>query len=107
MSRAPGPWEYRPHPHDDWGFVRASNDQLVAVARHGLTHEPDYDAHRAAGTDPYEDNGRLIAATLDLLAALRDALANPCECGGDCGPHFACWRTTARAAIAKAEGTTP
>jgi hypothetical protein len=74
-AHAPGPWEYRTLPHDDWGTVRASNGPIVALARGGTWDEIDADAHRAAGTDPYEANGRLIAAAPALLSTLRGCAA--------------------------------
>lgn len=54
---APGPWRYRPHPHDDWGWVRGPDDRLVARAS-----GPD----QVGGGDPHEGTGRLIAAARDL-----------------------------------------
>jgi hypothetical protein len=71
IAHTPGPWLYRPCPHDDWGYVRSQDDSLVAVARAGrAVSEEEYAAHRRAKTDPYEPNARLITAAPDLLAAL-------------------------------------
>jgi hypothetical protein len=104
-AHIPGPWQYRTLPHDDWGTVHASNGPIVAHALSGSWDVIDYDAHRTAGTDPYEANARLIAAAPDLLAALKRLLAtiNP----GNADEHAVgcnCVIHEARAAIAKATG---
>ncbi len=69
--------------------LTAERDQLFA------------DYHRiAAGHDEMHEQRDDARDTIARLReALRDALAKPCECGGDCGPQFACWRTKARAAL--------
>jgi hypothetical protein len=72
----PGPWQYRPHKYDDWGWVRGGVPDedgylpLVACARSGAFDATDYPAHRSNKTDPFEANARLIAAAPDMLAAL-------------------------------------
>lgn len=77
----PGPWEYRPREHDDWGEVRGAADAngvrwLVARATAGgPTDDASRARHRESRTDPYEVNGRLIAAAPDLYEALTDMLA--------------------------------
>lgn len=72
----PGPWEYRPREHDDWGLIRGGVDVFgdggggppVAVSR-PVWHDYDFDAHRRAGTDPMERNGRFI---VELVNAYRE-----------------------------------
>lgn len=68
-----GPWLYRPQPYDDWGSVRNGDGYLVAVAANPSISEHQYAEHRAARTDPYEANARLIAAAPELVEALRTA----------------------------------
>lgn len=72
----PGPWEYRPREYDDWGLIRGSREVFgdgdggppVASAK-PRWHDYDFDAHRQAGTDPMEANGRFI---VELVNAYRD-----------------------------------
>jgi len=71
----PGPWHYRPDGYDDWGIVRASNEvgrligPIICQARDPeATDECTLAKHRAAKTDPWEANARLIAAAPDGLA---------------------------------------
>jgi hypothetical protein len=72
-----GWWLYRPDEFDDWGFIRADvRGPLVACARAGRGSAIEDDEHRRAGTDPYEPNGRFIAAAANGIAPLAaDALA--------------------------------
>lgn len=72
----PGPWLYRPNPKtDDWGRVRAALPDIgdgagwtVAYAHAGRpVSEAELQECRERGIDPFEDNGRLIAAAQDLL----------------------------------------
>lgn len=76
----PGPWQYRPHKYDDWGWVRGgtADDEgsfpLVACARSGSFEATDYAKHRAEKTDPFEANARLIAEAPVLLAELKNLL---------------------------------
>lgn len=66
----PGPWLYRPRPHDDWGWVIAG-DAVLCQAR-----DPDkLDAetlahHREKGRDPWEANARFIAWCREGVPAL-------------------------------------
>ena len=75
-----GPWQYRPDPCDDWGFIRAPNETpnrmgwIPAVARAGRDiTEAEYSEHRRNGTDPYGPNAALIVALVNNAAALLDA----------------------------------
>jgi len=77
-EHTPGPWLYRPHRYDDWGWIRAqpeSDDSvgpLIACAKSGKYMDlAELDVHRANKTDPYEANARMIAAAPDMLAALK------------------------------------
>lgn len=72
-----GPWAYRPNRLDDWGLIRGGqrpDDHIgqcwppVASSR-ALWGYDDFDAHRAAGTDPMEPNGRFI---VELVNAYRE-----------------------------------
>jgi hypothetical protein len=75
----PGPWEYRPEPYDDWGFIRGPKKQsdligayrpIAAIARDSDVTSADMDAHRFAGTDPYQANGQLIVTAVNALPGL-------------------------------------
>jgi len=67
---SPRPWVYRPHKHDDWGFIR-SGEHLVAISR-DISYPPpkSYDDHRRDGTDPYEANAKLIIAAVNNFERL-------------------------------------
>jgi hypothetical protein len=66
-----GPWAYRPREDDDWGVVRGPDGRLVASAKAGRdVSQDEYAEHRQNGTDPYEDNARLIAAAPMMYEAL-------------------------------------
>ena len=73
-----GPWLYRPDKYDDWGIIRGGVVQSEhigpihpAVARSNAAwgQLDNFDAHRAAGTDPMEPNGRFI---VELVNAYRE-----------------------------------
>lgn len=67
----PGEWQYKPHEFDDWGTIRTSVTPGFFVARsYGNGPRDDDAAHRRAGTDPYEPNGRAIVAAVRLLRAV-------------------------------------
>lgn len=73
-AATPGPWAYRPEHLDDWGYIRSTvidnpvlKGKVVATTR-GDGHET-FDAHREAGTDPYEPNGRFIVALVNAYRA--------------------------------------
>lgn len=83
-EHTPTPWEYRPHRHDDWGWIRGHKKDgellapLVAIARGGSWNgdeEVTLDQHRAAGTDPYAANAAFIVKAVNshdaLVAELR------------------------------------
>jgi hypothetical protein len=72
-----GPWAYRPNEFDDWGLIRGGqrpDDTIgqcwppVASAK-PLWRDYDFDAHRAAKSDPMEPNGRFI---VELVNAYRE-----------------------------------
>lgn len=64
-----GPFAYRPNEFDDWGEVRGPNGYIVALGR-SINRNEDLDAHRRAGTDPYEEVGQFITAALNAKVAL-------------------------------------
>ena len=114
----PGPWSYRPYEFDDWGVVRApvteqgqSLGGIICQARDPqITRESGLARHRAAKTDPWEANARLIAAAPELFdeaikarAAFRTALADY-EPGSSAHNVIAARIDTLDAAIAKALG---
>lgn len=69
LSKAtPGPWAYRSWEHDDWGIVRSADGHITGRAKDTAVEFDAVNAHRAAGTDPYEGNARLIAAAPDIAA---------------------------------------
>jgi hypothetical protein len=80
-AHTPTPWEYRPHRHDDWGWIRgpkgdAEFGPLVATARSGSWDTVDtLGEHRRNGTDPFGANAALIVKAVNnhesLLAALK------------------------------------
>lgn len=95
MATTPGPWRVDP---DDATSVLASDDRVTIVA-----------CVTGASSNPVTvADAHLIAAAPDLLAALKDVLANggPDASAKSCGHDFycVCSATAARAAIAKAEG---
>ena len=104
MTHTPGPWEYRPHDHDDWGIVRVGAikgkrwGHVICQARNPDVGFDDLGAYREGKRDPYEANAHLIAAAPALLEAL-EALVGSFE------KHRpkAYW-DAARAAIALARG---
>jgi hypothetical protein len=110
-KHTPGPWTYRPLTHDDWGTVRSlTNSAIVAVARAGGLgiDEEELDRHRRQKTDPYEANGRLIAAAPEMLDALwgalvvLDILPVPSEVSSQLKAAVAKRHEAVRLAIAKA-----
>lgn len=101
VQHTPGPWSYRPREYDDWGFVRAVDGNLVAVAKDSSIPLSEHDAFRARGADPYEANARLIAAAPDLLEALRDVVGHARFVAVNFDIHYA-HLDDAFAAIAKA-----
>ncbi len=72
----PGPWSYRSQPHDDWGVVRAGRFWICQAKDPRAFDDETLAAHRAAKTDPWEANARLIAASPTLLEAL-EQVARP------------------------------
>lgn len=76
-EHSPLPWAIRPHQYDDWGFVRGADGHIACIARgEGIdTH----DAHRSAGTDPYQANAALIVKAVNAHEALVKALQRIAE----------------------------
>lgn len=77
-AAAPGPWAYRPNEHDDWGVIRGAEDvgpfaglRRIVARSHDDESCADYDAHRAAGTDPRACNGEFIVALVNAFRAGR------------------------------------
>jgi hypothetical protein len=86
-DHTPTPWEYRPHRHDDWGWIRgpkgdAEIGPLVATARSGAWENVEMlDENRRNKTDPYGANAAFIVKavnnhetllrTLQHIAAMR------------------------------------
>ena len=73
-AATPGPRLYRPNKHDDWGWVRLSNGELIAMVR--WNPESDLNKHRLERTDPAEHDARFMAAcdpstVLRLIAECR------------------------------------
>jgi len=81
-EHTPGPWSYRPAKHDDWGFVRTQPlpgeviGHLVAVAKDSSIPFEFHEIHRENGNDPFEANGRVIAAAPEMLEALKHVTAS-------------------------------
>lgn len=79
-ERTPGPWEYRPHRHDDWGWIRgpkgdAKIGPLVATARSGAWESVEMlDEHRRNKTDPYGANAAFIVKAVNNHEAMLKAL---------------------------------
>lgn len=106
----PGPWEYRPQQYDDWGIVRSADSAWDGIVARGFgaryLDESEEDRHRAARTDPYEANARLIAAAPELYDALVAAVALlRAFVHEDTDRLAAAVLSGARAALAKAEGS--
>ena len=61
-----GPWAYRPELFDDWGIVRSAPDEegrkrIVAAVRMPYVTTAEANAHRNAGTDPWQKSAAHIA----------------------------------------------
>lgn len=108
-THTPGPWRYRPHKYDDWGWIRAANDELVARVGIASDNEEELNEHRRKRTDPFWADAQLVTAAPELLAALKDALGTITHHPNLQGNEQALWPVAqtiqqATAAIAKAEG---
>ncbi len=67
-KHTPGPWVYRTDDACDWGWVSTADGEFIAQAKDPRANDgATLNAHRAARTDPWEANARLIAAAPDLL----------------------------------------
>jgi hypothetical protein len=113
----PGPWLYRPHEYDDWGYVRCQPDDvlkmggIICQARDpAVSDEEQLNEHRRNGTDPWAANAHLIAAAPSLYEALKAArfYVNECRFSGALTEkgHSECAEVLANldAALAKARG---
>lgn len=90
-KHTPGPWKY--NPHSLTGCVRGAAGEGIAIAN--------------GGAGVMHSNGHLIAAAPELLAALREVVAEADAYEAKHGPMRRPWVRLARAAIAKAEGRAP
>ena len=96
-THTPGPWSVDSESGND-----GEAEVIVAASRTICWTADTFDDDEGAViTDEDRANGKLIAASPDLLAALKNALA---EIWMDDDPA---WAEGARAAIAKAEGRLP
>jgi hypothetical protein len=103
-----GPWFYRPLEHDDWGTIRSSEGELVAVAKDSSISFSELDSYRTKKVDPYEAHARLISAAPDMLKALEaQELLASLRMPGDVQRNIVKVRDLRRAAIAKATGKQP
>jgi len=74
-QHTPTPWAYRPNEFDDWGWIRAANGDLVAVAKASpwLTAE-DFTLFREIKSDPAIANAAFIVRACNSHDALVEAL---------------------------------
>lgn len=73
MSKhTPEPWDYRPNKHDDWGFIRDLNGDLVAVAKDSSISHDKHDEFRIRKEDPYGPNAKRIVACVNATAGMTD-----------------------------------
>lgn len=73
-KHTPGPWVYRTGMPYDWGWVTTADGGFITQAKDPRARDDEtLSAHRAARTDPWEANARLISAAPDLLQALKEA----------------------------------
>lgn len=85
-GHTPTPWLYRPREHDDWGFIRGPEDELVAIATWRPYHNEDsLSAHRKNKTDPALPNAAFIVTACnshaDLVKALEEITQRANESG--------------------------
>ena len=98
----PGPWVYRAGLPYDWGWVTDARGDFIAQAKDPRANDgATLAAHRAARTDPWAANARLIAAAPELLGHLRFAVKLLSALPGFAGTAQV---EAMAAAIAKAEG---
>lgn len=95
----PGPWTYKEITSDLGGEVVSNDGQIARVW---------WVRHPSGTPVPTNENGQLIAAAPDLLAALKDFYDEECHCAEEPVPKTTpCVQCVAGAAIAKAEGRKP
>ena len=99
MSYTPGPWTDESPDESQWGVYDAHGQSIGQAHQIKPMKDDPYQTERTA-------NARLMAAAPELLAALKayDAWADKTICKD---PELKAIRDQMRAAIAKAEGTTP
>jgi hypothetical protein len=102
-QHTPGPWSIFDL-HDETRLnVRGPNEEFVADCADGFYSDETDDWVMAVESLP---NARLISAAPDLLEALSEAIdALDASRGIEAYPDFQAWEAKARAAIAKATGT--
>ena|SRR5882724_3663862 len=71
-NHTPLPWSIRPKQFDDWGYIRGANGDIACCARGA--DDMQFDAHRTAGTDPYQANADLIVCSVNAVPGLVKAL---------------------------------
>jgi hypothetical protein len=74
-KHTPTPWIYRPHRHDDWGFIRDSQGDLVAVAKNSKISFSEHDGFRSRKEDPYEANAKRIVQCVNEYDGLIETIA--------------------------------
>lgn len=82
-KHTPGPWVYSTDCHDDWGTVRTMDGSFVCQAKDPRVTVNDLHGHRAAKTDPWEANARLIAAAPAMSEILDELFASGIKNGGN------------------------
>lgn len=92
-EHTPTPWSYRPHEHDDWGWIRANPRDgetigpLVAITRSAKRETSEHwEEHRRNGTDPFQPNAAFIIKAVNNHEALVASLISAREAiwnGGD------------------------
>lgn len=93
-EHTPTPWLYRPHRHDDWGWIRGQSDDenpvgpILVQAKSGLYEtQEQLDVHRTNKTDPHAANALFVLKAVNnhdaLLAFFQWAMREGPWDGGD------------------------